>query len=81
MTTVQLRRPESILVIVHTPAAECLLLERVNPVGFWQSVTGTLHWDETPAQTAVREVREEEFPTEKESFTMDESVLAELATL
>ena len=29
----------------------------------------------------VREVREEEFPTEKESFTMDESVLAELATL
>ena len=29
----------------------------------------------------VREVREEEFPTEKESFTIDESVLAELATL
>jgi len=29
----------------------------------------------------VREVREEEFPTEKESFTMDKSVLAELATL
>ncbi len=29
----------------------------------------------------VREVREESFPTEKESFTMDESVLAELATL
>jgi 3-methyl-2-oxobutanoate hydroxymethyltransferase len=29
----------------------------------------------------VREVREDEFPTEKESFTMDESVLAELASL
>ena len=29
----------------------------------------------------VREVKEEAFPTEKESFTMDESVLAELATL
>ncbi len=59
MTSVQLRRPESVLVIVHTPAAECLLLERVRPVGFWQSVTGTLHWDETPAQTAAREVQEE----------------------
>ena len=54
-----LRRPESVLVIVHTLAAECLLLERVKPAGFWQSVTGTLHWDETPAQTAAREVHEE----------------------
>jgi len=46
-------------VIVHTPSFNCLLLERVTPVGFWQSVTGTLHWDETPAQTAAREVQEE----------------------
>ena len=45
--------------IVHTPSFNCLLLERVTPVGFWQSVTGTLHWDETPAQTAAREVQEE----------------------
>ena len=45
--------------IVHTPASDCLLLERVTPVGFWQSVTGTLRWDETPAQTAFREVHEE----------------------
>ena len=52
-------RPESVLVIVHTPLRECLLLERVKPVGFWQSVTGTLHWDETPVQTAAREVVEE----------------------
>ena len=54
-----MRRPESVLVIIHTRAAECLLLERVQPAGFWQSVTGTLHWDETPVQTAVREVYEE----------------------
>jgi dATP pyrophosphohydrolase len=48
-----------VLVIVHTAALECLLLERVSPPGFWQSVTGTLGWDETPAAAAAREVREE----------------------
>jgi dihydroneopterin triphosphate diphosphatase len=53
------RRPESVLVIIHTAALQCLLLERVEPAGFWQSVTGTLHWDETPAAAAAREVREE----------------------
>lgn len=53
------RRPESVLVIVHTVALECLLIERVSPAGFWQSVTGTLGWDETPAEAAAREVREE----------------------
>jgi len=35
------------------------MLERIQPAGFWQSVTGTLRWDETPAETAAREVREE----------------------
>jgi dATP pyrophosphohydrolase len=55
----EFRRPESVLVIVHTPSLECLLLERVAPEGFWQSVTGTLGWDETPAEAAAREVREE----------------------
>jgi dATP pyrophosphohydrolase len=54
-----LRRPESVLVIIHTVALECLLLERVDPPGFWQSVTGSLHWDETPRAAAAREVREE----------------------
>jgi dATP pyrophosphohydrolase len=48
-----------VLVIVHTAALECLLIERVSPAGFWQSVTGTLGWDETPAAAAAREVREE----------------------
>ena len=52
-------RPESVLVVIHTPKRECLLLERTNPRGFWQSVTGTLHWNETPAETAAREVCEE----------------------
>lgn len=52
-------RPESVLVVVYTPRRECLLLERVRPRGFWQSVTGTLRWEETAAQAAAREVREE----------------------
>jgi dihydroneopterin triphosphate diphosphatase len=53
------RRPESVLVVIHTPALECLLLERVLPAGFWQSVTGSLHWGETAAEAAAREVVEE----------------------
>ncbi len=53
------KRPESVLVVVHT--AECvLLLRRADHPGFWQSVTGSMHWDETrPAQTAARELAEE----------------------
>lgn len=53
------RRPESVLVVVHTRDMEFLLLERVSPAGFWQSVTGALEWDETPEQAARRELREE----------------------
>ncbi|MGD2166631.1 MAG: dihydroneopterin triphosphate diphosphatase [Gammaproteobacteria bacterium] len=53
------RRPESVLVVVYTSSLEFLLLERVRPPGFWQSVTGTLEWGETPAQAARRELREE----------------------
>ena len=53
------RRPESVLVVIYTPTLECLLLERVSPRGFWQSVTGALRREETPVAAAVREVREE----------------------
>lgn len=56
---VDFKRPESVLVVVHTPELECLLLERVEPRGFWQSVTGSLRWDETPAECAARELAEE----------------------
>src|SRR5512134_210694 len=55
----EFRRPESVLVVVHTPTFDCLLLERVEPRGFWQSVTGTLRWEETPAECAARELDEE----------------------
>lgn len=56
---VEFKRPESVLVVVHTPLLDCLLLERVEPQGFWQSVTGTLRWDETPTECAARELGEE----------------------
>jgi dATP pyrophosphohydrolase len=55
----EFKRPESVLVVIYTRALQCLLLERVEPRGFWQSVTGTLHWGETPDECAAREVREE----------------------
>jgi dATP pyrophosphohydrolase len=53
------KRPESVLVVVHTRAGEVLLLERARPRGFWQSVTGSLEWGEGAAAAAGREVREE----------------------
>lgn len=53
------KRPESVLVVIHTPAFDVLLLERIKPPGFWQSVTGSLEADESPLQAALREVAEE----------------------
>ena len=55
----EFKRPESVLVVVYTPRLACLLLERVAPRGFWQSVTGTLRWGEELTAAAVRELREE----------------------
>ncbi|MGB7542444.1 MAG: dihydroneopterin triphosphate diphosphatase [Burkholderiales bacterium] len=52
--------PRSVLVVIHTPDLQVLLLERADWPGFWQSVTGSLEReDEPPLDTAVREVREE----------------------
>jgi dATP pyrophosphohydrolase len=55
----QFRRPESILVVIHTDGGEFLLLERLRPPGFWQSVTGSLEWGERADDAAWREVHEE----------------------
>ena len=59
MNQQQFKRPESVLVVIYTETGKVLLLERVTPAGFWQSVTGSLHWDEQPLQAAEREVAEE----------------------
>lgn len=59
MTLEQFRRPESVLIVIHTDEKEFLLLERRRPPGFWQSVTGSLEWGEMPDRAARREVIEE----------------------
>ena len=52
--------PESVLVVIHTPALDVLLIERADKPGFWQSVTGSKdQFDEPLDETAVREVAEE----------------------
>jgi len=51
--------PVSVLVVIHTPDLQVLLLERADAPGYWQSVTGSQDAGETLRETAVREVREE----------------------
>ena len=52
--------PVSVLVVIHTRAREVLLIERAQRPGYWQSVTGSLDWQEEPLElAAAREVREE----------------------
>ena len=58
--TADYKRPESVLVVVYSRDRQMLLLERCQPVGFWQSVTGSMAWQEhEPRQTACRELYEE----------------------
>ncbi len=51
--------PVSVLVVIHTPDRQVLLLERADHPGWWQSVTGSQNAGESLAQTAAREVLEE----------------------
>ena len=51
--------PISVLVLIHAPDLQVLLLERADRPGFWQSVTGSQDAGETLLQTAQREVFEE----------------------
>ena len=52
--------PESVLVVIHTPALDVLLIRRTGGDGHWQSVTGSKDtWDESFDNTARREVAEE----------------------
>lgn len=51
--------PESVLIIICTVDQQMLLMERLHPEQFWQSVTGSLETNETPQQTAERELFEE----------------------
>jgi dihydroneopterin triphosphate diphosphatase len=56
--------PESVLVVIHTPALDVLLIQRADvdttSGGFWQSVTGAKDLPDEPLDvTAAREVQEE----------------------
>ena len=53
------KRPVSVLVVIHTPDLQVLLLERVRYPGYWQSVTGSQENAESLRETAIREVGEE----------------------
>jgi dATP pyrophosphohydrolase len=53
------KQPVSVLVVIHTPALDVLLLERAAHPGFWQSVTGSREDSEALIETARREVCEE----------------------
>jgi dihydroneopterin triphosphate diphosphatase len=56
--------PRSVLVVIHTPQKDVLLIERADEQGqasgVWQSVTGSLDFEaETFAACAAREIKEE----------------------
>lgn len=53
------KRPVSVLVLIHTPDLQVLLLERAAHPGYWQSVTGSQEEGESLSTTALREVEEE----------------------
>lgn len=52
--------PQSVLVVIHTPALEVLLIRRADAQEHWQSVTGSKDMEtEELRETARREVLEE----------------------
>jgi dATP pyrophosphohydrolase len=52
--------PQSVLVVIHTPQLDVLLINRADATEFWQSVTGAKDSeDESFEATAIREVLEE----------------------
>ncbi|MBT8100870.1 MAG: dihydroneopterin triphosphate diphosphatase [Gammaproteobacteria bacterium] len=53
------RRPVSVLVVVFSDDGYAMLLRRVKPFEFWQSITGSLEADESHADAAARELFEE----------------------
>src|SRR5947209_17400229 len=52
--------PQSVLVVIHTPKLDVLLISRADAPNYWQSVTGAKDFDDEPLEeTARREVMEE----------------------
>ena len=60
MTQPAFKIPRSVLVVIHTPTLDVLMMERAKWPGFWQSVTGSLDREDEPClEAAIREVGEE----------------------
>ncbi len=45
--------------VIYDQQERVLVLQREDDSSFWQSVTGTMESDESPVDTALREVKEE----------------------
>jgi len=60
MTSLKYKNNQSVLVVIYAESTNrILMLQRQDDSTFWQSVTGTLETNETPRETAIREVWEE----------------------
>lgn len=60
MPPLKYKNNESVLVVIYAQnSGKVLMLQRNDDVDFWQSVTGSLEENETPRQTAIRELWEE----------------------
>ncbi|QWA09033.1 dihydroneopterin triphosphate diphosphatase [Sodalis ligni] len=54
------KRPVSVLIVIYArDSGRVLMMQRRDDPDFWQSVTGSLEGEETPAEAAKREVCEE----------------------
>ena len=52
--------PVSVLVVIHQPDGQVLLIERADKAGYWQSVTGSVDTPDEPLDTTARREVEEE---------------------
>ena len=59
MPATEFRTPVSVLIVIYTGDGQALLLRRIKPFDFWQSVTGSLQAGESHAEAARRELFEE----------------------
>jgi dATP pyrophosphohydrolase len=59
MLATEFRTPVSVLIVIYADDRRALLLRRIKPFDFWQSVTGSLQAGESHADAARRELVEE----------------------